>query len=144
MELFAVKTWHDQHHGVVEIDDDVQSIVSQVKVIGEGRIHVFYNEQTGNYDLVEHCLDGVQRLIFSVRELDGRVIHRLRAADHWLDGNPEHVLDDEHDFAAKVDNFNEMLEARIHELQMDEVRDAGERLHSALKGRTSILVPRSI
>jgi hypothetical protein len=148
MELHAVKTWYDQRVGVVSVEDDVLSIVRQVREI-DPRIHIYYNEQTGKYDLVEHCLDGVERLIFSVSELDPRVLSRLREGDSWLDGNPDHVVPDEDDFLTKVEQDQEQLQAGIEAQSLEKVSEAGERLAWALdiagaSYGSSISVPKEI
>jgi len=131
MELHAIKTWYDQRMGVVVVQDDVLGIVHQIREI-DPRIHVFYNEQSSQFDLVEHCLDGVQRLIFSVPELDARVISRLREGDSWLGETPQYVVPDEDDFLAKVEADQEKIQADQDEESMEKIRDAGERLAWAL------------
>jgi hypothetical protein len=131
MELHAVKTWYDQRYGVVAVEDDVLNVVRDIREI-DPRIHVFHNEQTGKFDLVEHCLDGVERLIFSVEELDPRVVSRLRESDSWRDGNPDHVVADEDDFLTKAEKEQEQLQAEIQESSLEKIRDAGERLAWAL------------
>lgn len=132
MELHAVRTWYDQRHGVVELDDDVQNVVRQVHEI-DPRIHVFYNEQTNGYDLVEHCLDETHRLIFSVGELDARVLDRLRAGDSWKGGNPNHPVDAAEDFLTKIEDAQDRERAEVDEAQLERIRDAGERLAWALE-----------
>jgi hypothetical protein len=131
MEIHAVKTWYDQRAGIISVEDDVLNIVRQVREI-DPRIHVFFNEQSGEFDLVEHCIDGVQRLIFSTRDLDARVISRLREGDSWLDGNPEHPVEDEDDFLSKIEADQERIQGEIQEQSLEKVRDAGERLAWAL------------
>jgi hypothetical protein len=132
MELPAIKTWVDFNHGgVVSLEDDVLGVVRRVKAIDD-RLHVFYNEQSGEFDIVEHCLDGVQRLVFSVGTLDQRVVNRLLLADHWKDGNPDHVIGDEDDILVRMDRENEELEAAWNEERMEKIRDAGERIAWAL------------
>lgn len=150
MELYALKTWYDRHHGIVEVEEDVLNIVQQIKAI-DSRIHVFYNEQTEKYDLVEHCLDGVQRLVFSVRELDARVIRRLHEADHW-GGNAtpdRYIRPDEEDFASIMDRDNKQLERELEERTRDRLGDAGERLAWALDAagvgmKDSILITKDL
>lgn len=148
MELHAISTWYDRRYGVVAVEDDVQNVVREIREI-DPRIHVFYNEQSSQFDLVEHCLDGVQRLIFSVPELDGRVISRLRRGDSWRDGNPDHPVPDEGDFLDRLEAEQEELQAEMQEESLDKVRDAGERLAWALDiGRhtygSNISVPKDV
>lgn len=133
MEIRAIKTWHDLRHGVVELEDDVLGIVQQIQQL-DPRLHVFYNDQTEKFDLVESCLDGTDRLVFSVEELDARVLHRLMGADHW-GGNPtpeRFIRPDDEDFVAQMDADNEAHEAALDEESRDKLRDAGERLAWAL------------
>jgi hypothetical protein len=111
----------------------VLNVVREVREL-DPRISVYYNPQTDGFDLVESCLDGTDRLIFSVEELDARVLHRLRGLDHW-GGNetPERfVLSDDEDFAARVDADNEALKAEQQEQFRDQLGDAGERLAWAM------------
>lgn len=133
MEVHAVKTWFDQKHGVVELDGDVLNIVEQVKVIGDGRLHIFYNPQTDGFDVVESCLDGTDRLVFSADALDQRILDRLHKADHWGSENPERPkLTDENDFLSDIERHNQELEDEKDEAGRDKLGDAGERLAWAL------------
>jgi hypothetical protein len=132
VELHAVPSWFDSQKGtVVELEDDVQNVVRQVKEI-DPRLHVFYNEQTDGFDIVEHCLDGAQRLVFSVRELDARVISRLHEGDTWLGGNPDHVLPDNEDFLTRMEREQEEVFDAQQATALEKVADAGERLAWAL------------
>lgn len=151
MEVHAIRSWFDQRSGVVVVEDDVQNIVRGMREISD-RLHVFYNPQTGGFDIVESCLDGTDRLCFSVAELDNRVLDRLRAADHWhgLD-TPEHVLGDDEDFVALIDAHNNAIEEASREEFRDKIGDVGERLARALDNVSNrpsvggtIRVPRGI
>jgi hypothetical protein len=149
MEIHAVKTYYDQKLGVVEVEDDVLNVVRDIHAISP-RIHVFWNEQTGNYDLVESCLDSTDRLIFSVEHLDARVVNRLRLADQWRGReDPTHQLSEHEDWVSELDSDQEAEKAAVKEQQMEKVREAGERLAWALEedGRgvsASISVPKEI
>lgn len=132
MEVHSVRTWLDSRQGVVVVEDDVQSVVRGVKEISD-RLHVYFNPQSEGFDIVESCLDGTDRLVFSVPELDARVLHRLRGADHWH-GNevPTHVLGDDEDFIARADEQEAQAEAEQKEKTADKTREAGLRLAWAL------------
>lgn len=138
MEIRAIKTWVDSHHGMVSITDDVLSIVQRMREI-DPRLKVYYNEQRGEYNIVESCLDSVERLVFTVPTLDARVISRLLEADQYNPNNPD-VLD-------KIDAHNKGIEAKLGEANLDRLRDAGERLAREFgedgKG-VQISVPRGI
>jgi hypothetical protein len=152
MELYGVKTWFDTRHGVVALEDDVLGIVQRLKELGEGRISVYYNEQSDGYDIVERCLDGTDRLVFSVDKLDQRCVDRLLTADHWGSENPDHrddFLPESEDFASQMDRDNEELLQGHEEKSRDKLRAAGERLGWALEedGRglgASILVEKDV
>jgi hypothetical protein len=151
MKISAVKTWYDQRHGVINLDGDVLGIVQRVKEI-DPRLSIYYNEQTDGYDLVESCLDGTDRLVFSVDELDQRLVDRLLKAAHWVGDTPDHrdeFRPDDKDFASEMDKANEALLAAKDEESMEKVREAGERLAWALEEdgqgvRASILVPKDV
>jgi len=133
MEIHAVSTWIDQHHGVVRVEDDVANVVRDIHEISP-RIHVYYNEQTGNFDLVESCLDHTDRLIFSVVHLDARVVDRLRTADQWRGReDPAHLLGEDEDFLTLMDDQNTAADAARDEREKDQIRDVGERLAWALE-----------
>lgn len=132
MEVHAVKTWFDKKHGVVLVDDDVQNVVRDIKALSD-RLHVYFNPQTEGFDIVESCLDGTDRLVFSAAELDQRIIHRLHGADHWHGQDiPEHVLGDDEDYVAKIDDHNEQVQAELDEKFRNQIYDVGERLAWAL------------
>jgi len=151
MEVHGIRTWYSQHDGVVVVEDDVQSIVRGIKEISD-RLHVFYNPQTGGFDIVESCLDHTDRLVFSVPQLDGRVLDRLHNADHWYGKDvPDRVLGDGEDFAARVDEYNEAIERASRDHFKDKLGDVGERLVRTLDNVSdrpsvggTIRVPRSI
>jgi hypothetical protein len=151
MRVHGLPSWVDKHEGVVVVEDDVQSIVRGIREVSD-RLTVFYNPQSEHFDLVEHCLDGTDRLVFSVRQLDGRVLDRLRQADHWHGQDvPNHVLGEGEDFVAKVDAWNEEQQAEKDAEGYGRLREAGERLAWALDNTSdqhsvggSILVPRSL
>ena len=151
MEVHSVRTWFDRHDGVVVVEDDVQNIVRGIREISD-RLHVFYNPQTGGFDVVESCLDHTDRLVFSVPQLDNRVLDRLRQADHWYgQETPTHVLGEGEDFVAEVDRYNDERQAEIDTEGKGRLREAAVRLAWALDNTSdqhsvggSILVPRSL
>lgn len=101
------------------VDGDVLSIVQQVKEISD-RLDVYYDEWDDGFTVTETALDGTIHLVFRCEALDQRVIDRLRRADHWRGReDPEHVLPDDQDFAARVDEFNEQVEEEQKEKDRD-------------------------
>jgi hypothetical protein len=132
MEVHAISTWFDRRSGVCVVEDDVQNVVRDIKSI-DPRLIVYYNEQGNEFDIVERCLDGNERLVFTVDELDQRVPNRLRGIDHWGGrDDPNFILPDDEDFVAQVDAHNEKLQADQKAVFHDELEDAGKRLAWAL------------
>lgn len=132
MELRGVKTWFEKGR-MVELTDDVLGVLRDIKEISP-RIAVFYNEQVDEYDLVEHCSDGVDRLVFSVKELDARVPLRLRMADQWRGReDPTYILPESEDFLTKMDQQYEREDAEEDEQNRDRILEVGERLAWALE-----------
>ena len=148
MEVRPIPLWVEKGQ-MVEVDNHVTAVLRDIREISP-RIHVFYNEQSDEFDLVEDCEDNTQRLIFSVPELDARVVSRLKDADHWYgQESPTHVLSEDEDFLAKIDADNEALEEEKREVDRERIRDVGERLAWAGEqdGRgvnAQIHVPRSL
>lgn len=121
MRLHAIKSFYDnQAGGLVTLEDDVLSIVSQVQEISDGRISINLDPDTGWFHLVEHCEDTTDRLVFSVSELDGRVVERLRKADSRWAG-----FEDPYDAAEREQDENHAL---IERAQVDQVLQSGEEL----------------
>lgn len=141
MELRAMRTFYTAREGLVSLDDDVLSIVSQVKQLYGNRIKVCLEPTTGEYVFSENCEDGSERLIFTTTELDARCLERLLQADSQLRG-----YEDPYDRAEREQD--EALRA-ADEQALDGIRDAGERLAWAMeedgKGtHAQILVTRDI
>ena len=148
MEIRAVKTWIERGN-LVEVDDDVLGVVGRIKALDD-RLRVYYNEQGNEFDVVETCLDGTDRLVLSTPSLDERVVQRLVRADHWM-GNeaPTHILPDEEDAFTQQERFNDSVEAERDETMRIGVKEFTERFAWAMEmdGRgmkAQILVPKDI
>lgn len=148
-ELRGLPVWFDRGR-TVELDGDVLGIVAQVQEISP-RVKIYYNEQTDHFDFTESSLNGdVERLIFSVAELDQRAVSRLRQADQWRGReDPEHVLPDDQDFLSIIDADDEAEKAEQKARDRDKLYDVGERLaHSLGEDRrgtqAQIHIPRSV
>jgi hypothetical protein len=81
VELRAVRTFYSDRDGLVTLEDDVLSIVRQVKELYGDTVKISLEPTTGHYVFSEMCADGVERLIFTTPELDPRALDRLREAD---------------------------------------------------------------
>ena len=146
MRLHAVKSFYDNRMGLVTLEDDVLSIVSQVRERYGDRISVQLDPDTGAYHFVEHCEDSTDRLIFSTVELDGRCLDRLARADSqvasmWGVEDPYDAAEREQDEAQKL----------IDQELREGIREHGEELIFALQkgGKaprlpTKVYIPRGI
>lgn len=136
---------------IVSVEDDVQNVIRDMKSISD-RLYCWFDQVSEEFHIVEKCLDGEERLVFSTRELDQRVIQRLRYADHWHgEDQPNHVLGDSEDVLARIDAHNAGIEEENRLRTAERTRDAGERFAWALdlcKDKSSvngsISVPRGI
>lgn len=141
MELHAVKAYYSQHHGLVELEDDVLSIVRQVREVYGNRVKIAWEPTTEHYVFSEHCDDGTERLIFTTPELDGRALERLLRSDSHGRGY-EDVYD-------RQEREQDEAFAARQEADRERLRESGERLAHAMKkddiGRypLSIAIPRS-
>lgn len=143
MRLHAVKAWYDAHEGMVEVEDDVLSIVRQVRELYGDRISIELDPHSGYYHFVGHGEDHTDYLIFTTSELDGRAMERLMLADSHsrMHQDPYDAVEREQD---------ELMRAR-DEAQIERLRDGGERLAHALQkdGRQShmplqVAIPKDI
>jgi hypothetical protein len=130
-----------------EVDGDVLGIVQRVKAISP-RLDVWYDDWDDGFTITETALDGTIHLVFRAPALDQRVIDRLLAADHWRGReDPEHVLPDNEDIAAKVDQFNELVQREIDAQDRDTRLEVLERFGNAMEMdgqgvKASILIKR--
>lgn len=141
MELRAMKTFYSGREGLVTLEDDVLSIVSQVRDLYGDKVKICLEPTTGHYVFSENCEDGSERLIFVAEELDPRCIERLLIADGHARGH-----EDPYD---RAESEQDRLMRENDERAMDGIRDAGERLAWAMeedgKGtHAQILVTKSI
>lgn len=130
MEIHAIKSWYDQRHGVQVVEDDVLDVVKRIKQLSDGRVRIYYNEQGDEFDLVETCLDGTDRLVFSCATLDQRTVDRFVNADQWGADTPDRgmIKPEGSDFLDELDAYNEALEKAIRDGFRDRLGDVGERL----------------
>lgn len=124
-QLRAIKTFYDNRLGLVTLEDDVLSIVRQVRQLYGERITIEMDPDLGCYHFIEHCEDHTDRLIFTVTELDGRVLDRLLKAD-----STSRSYEDPYDAAERAQDAE-------HQAVEDEYRgylsEAGAHLIHALK-----------
>lgn len=125
MELRALRSWYTHRDGWVTLEDDVLSIVRQVRDLFGDRITVELNPQNGDYVFVEHCDDLTDRLIFTTQELDGRCIDRLLRAD-----SQARTHEDPYDAAERAQDDEQI--ARDDQYRQY-IGEAGEHLVHALK-----------
>src|SRR6266516_2698587 len=143
MELHAVKTFYTARDGLVSLEDDVLSVVRQVRELYGDRIKVCMEQTTGEYVFSENCADGTERLIFTTTELDGRALLRLQQADSQSRGYEDAYDRQEHE-------QDEEFERRQKE-SLEKLAPAAEELAWSLGDgkfgpgyRQSISVPRDL
>jgi|SRR5215471_4224035 len=127
MELRAIKSYYDNRRGLVTLDNDVLSIVSQVRERYGNRIRICWDEFSEHFVFSEVCDDQVERLIFTTPELDGRALDRLIRSDSQLRGyvDPYDAAEREQDALEQATNdetrarVSEPLERFIHQLKRD-------------------------
>lgn len=117
----------------VLVERDVWNVVEQIRAY-DPNLRVKYLEDFGGisdapYIITEMCRDGVERLVFSVWELDQRVLDRL----HFADSGRVNIL-------AAIDKKNAAVKAdqnRRYRDSMDEANDIAKHVFSSPKGRYS-------
>lgn len=125
MELHAVKTFYTAREGLVELEDDVLSIVRQVKELTGGQVSTHLDPDSGEYYFVEHCEDGTERLVFATPELDARALERLARADSQRRGATDPYAEAEQE----QDDFHAAIDAKNREV----LYETGERVAHALR-----------
>lgn len=145
MKVHAIKTWFDSHLGAVSVTDDVLGVVQQIKQLDD-RLNVFFNPQSEEFDIVETCLDGTDRLVFSVKELDARAVNRLQKADHWGSETPGSVLkrNEDDDFLSDLDRENDLLQEAKDARTREKLMDALERYAWAIDPGVGLTIQSSI
>lgn len=126
MEMLPMKAWYDRSHGVVELEDDVLSIVRQVRELYEGRITIeLLVDNREPYAFVEHCEDGSDRLVFTCVELDGRALERLLRSD-----SHGRAYTDPYD---EAEQSHDRLQDEKDEASKEKLGPVGEEIAYALK-----------
>ena len=142
MEIHAIKAFYSARDGLVELEDDVLSIVRQIREVYGNKVKVAWEPTTEYFVLSENCEDGTERLIFTCEQLDGRALERLLQADGhrrgYEDAYDRQEREQDEAFAESDGNYRDAL------------RDSGERLAHALKKDDigphplKVAVPRSL
>ncbi len=125
MRLYGIKSWYDSREGMITVEDDVLSVVRQVRELYEDRITVELDPDSGLYHFVEHCDDHTDRLIFSSAELTPKELERLLLAD-----SQGRAYQDPYDAAEREqDEFH----ANAERANSEKVQEMGEQLLYALR-----------
>jgi hypothetical protein len=126
MEMLPMKAWYDRDHGVIELEDDVLSIVRHVREIYGNRVSVeLLPNSSEPYAFVEHCEDKVDRLIFTCVDLDGRALERLLRSDAHARAYVDPYDQQESDF--------DRAQALQDEHSKEQLREVAEEMAYALK-----------
>jgi hypothetical protein len=125
VKLHAVRSFYTRRDGLITLEDDVLSIVRQVREDYGGRVTVEMDPDTGEFLFIEHGEDGTDRLIFSTSSLDPLALDRLKRADSQSRG-----YEDPYDAAEREqDALHDALDAKTSEKFLEH----GEPLAHALK-----------
>ena len=123
-DTLVLKVFYDQREGLVELEDDVLSIVRQTREHFGDRVKICLEPTTGEYVFSENCADGTERLIFTTPELDGRALERLIASDSHMRG-----YEDAYDH---LEAEQDRAQRELDEERLEKIAEAGERLAWAL------------
>lgn len=105
---------------MVLIDDDAGSIAAQLREI-DPSLRLRQSDTTGHY-VVYQDVDGVERLVFTARHLDGRIVREMqRIADH------------RYDLLAEMDRIDRTADRDADHHLSEQTGEVGERLHHALR-----------
>ncbi len=115
------------------IERDVYNIVEKIRNY-DSNLRLKYMEGNSNYSdapyaLFELCADGIERLVFTIWELDERILTRLRQSDNQL----QNVLNGLEDNNAAV---QASLNRRYQDMR-DEKHDIAKHVFKSPKGRYS-------
>jgi len=126
MEMLPLKAWYNHYRGVIELEDDVLSIVRQVRELYGRRITIeLLPENPEPYAFVEHCEDKVDRLIFTCVDLDGRALERLQRSD----SHSRQYVDPYEEAERAQDREQELRD----EHSKEQLREVGEEIAYTLK-----------
>jgi hypothetical protein len=125
-KLHAIKTFYDARLGLVTLEDDVLSIVRQVRQLYGDRVYVLLDETNGFYHFVEKT-DTEEKLIFTTDVLDARALERLQQADSQWRGyaDPYDEAEREQDLLradqerSLRERIREPLERFVHTMRQD-------------------------
>jgi len=121
---------------LITIDDDVLDVVRRLKEISPA-LNVRYNEHEQYFVIYELCTDGRERLVTTVKELDGRLISyfEMLASESW-------------DAVAEMERMDDQAEVNKKYRFAEKIGEIGERLHHALNKdfefRNKIYLPRGL
>lgn len=106
---------------LVAIEDDVLDVARRLKEIHPS-LHVYFNEVGGYFVIYEMCEDGTERLVTTVKELDGKLIKyfEMLNSESW-------------DAVAEMEKMDDQAEKNKKTAFAEKVGEIGERLHHALR-----------
>jgi hypothetical protein len=142
LRLRAIKSFYNGRDGLITLEDDVLSVVTQVRELYGDRITVEMDPDTGYFHFIGHE-NGTDYLIFTTPELDPRALDRLQRADQHSRAyaDPLDAVEREQDELSREKDL----------ASMERIFAAGERLAWAMGDgkfgpgyKQSIAVPREI
>jgi len=140
--LHAVKRFYSASRGLVTLDDDVLSIVRQVRELYGEKVTIEVDPETDWFHFVGHE-NGTDYLIFSTDRLDSRALNRLLEGDSHRRGHRDPYLAVERE----QDALNEAKDAA----SMGKIVEAGEMLAFYMKREgkaerlpTTVAIPKDV
>jgi hypothetical protein len=106
---------------LVHIEDDVLDVVRRLREIHPG-LNVRWNPHQEYFTIYELCVDGRERIVTNVTELDPRLIEHFEmlASESW-------------DAVAEMDRMDDQAERDKEYALAERTGEIGERLHHALR-----------
>jgi hypothetical protein len=125
VKLYAVRSFYTRRSGLITLEDDVLSIVRQVREDYGDRVTIEMDPATDEFLFIERGEDGTDRLIFSTSLLDPQALDRLKRADSQSRG-----YEDPYDAAERE---QDALHDALDEQSREKLLEYGEPLAHALK-----------
>lgn len=107
-------------HRLITVDDDVLGVKSQIESLWP-ELSVFFDAEAEEWVIVEMCKDNTERLCFTTPALCDGTLDRIRKAM------------DNYSYVDEIDAHNDQLEKEADRRFTEQINEANERLHFALR-----------
>lgn len=121
--------------GLITIDEDVGGVAAQLREI-DPKLKLAWNDK-GEFFYVAEDDGREERLVFTARECDGRIVERARQ-----------IASESYDLTAEMDRIDKAAEKRIDDRFHERLGEAGEKaayaLREDLQAKHRVVVPRDV